>query len=71
MVDIRVIYNDGSVGTVPAGSLEYRIARKEIHAFQRADGWILIEQGPLRKDYQSSSYAGHKKRQADYDNHVG
>lgn len=70
-MEIKVIYNDGSVGTVPAGSLEYRIARKEIHAFQRSDGWVLIEQGPLRKDYQSSTYGGSKKRETDYDSYVG
>ena len=70
-MNIRVIYNDGSVGSIPAAALEYRIARKEIHAFQRADGWVLIERGPLRKDYESTTYAGVKRRQTDYDSYVG
>jgi len=70
-VDIKVIYNDGSVGAVPATSLEYRIAKKEIHAFQRSDGWVLIESGPLRKDYQSRPYSGSKKRITDYDDYIG
>lgn len=68
---IKVIYSDGSIGAVSASALEYRIAKKEIHAFQRADGWVLIEQGPLRKDFESTSYSGTKKRQTDYDSYVG
>lgn len=71
MTEVKVVYPDGSLQTVPATSLEILIARKEIHAFQRADGWVLLEQGPLRKNYENRSYGGSKRRLSDLDNYVG
>lgn len=71
MAEIKVLYPDGTLSKVPESGLELLIAKKEIHAFQRADGWVLLERGPLRKDYQNPAYSGPKKRQADLDNYVG
>ncbi|KAF0215177.1 MAG: hypothetical protein FD174_4207 [Geobacteraceae bacterium] len=47
---IKVIYLDGSAGTVTPSVLDYLIERHEIVAFCRSEGWIRIGKDPIRKE---------------------
>lgn len=46
---IRVIYQNGQVGTVFPEQLDALIRNRKIHSFKRSDGWVQVQQGPLRQ----------------------
>ena len=45
---IKVIYENGAVGSVPSSALSFLISREEIKAFIRSDGWAFIGRDPIR-----------------------
>ncbi|MDA8428633.1 MAG: hypothetical protein M0T70_05200 [Geobacteraceae bacterium] len=57
---IRVIYRDASVDLVNSSALEHLIKKKEIVAFCRSDGWILVERDPTRKRKRQFSGPGRR-----------
>lgn len=52
---IRVIYQDGQVGTVKPAELDDLISRCRIHSFRRSSGWVDISKGPLRENRSSTN----------------
>ncbi|SNB45403.1 GSU3473 family protein [Geobacter sp. DSM 9736] len=60
---IRVIYNDQSAGMVADYQLDDLINAGKIVAFHRTDGWVSVEQGPLRgRGEAPGSYEGPERR---------
>lgn len=49
MMQIKVIYPDGSTGWVESAGLDDLIDRREIIAFERANGLAWIAKDPIRK----------------------
>jgi hypothetical protein len=47
---IRVIYQNGEVGTVKPGDLESLIRSQRIYSFKRSSGWVDVSRGPIRKN---------------------
>jgi hypothetical protein len=62
---IKVVYGSGHRGTVPASALGQLIARNDITAFQRSDGWVTVAEGPLRLAAPNQPYLGPRRRQSD------
>lgn len=62
---IKVVYGNGHKGTVPASALGRLIAKNDITAFLRSDGWVNVAEGPLRNASPHQPYAGPKRRQSD------
>lgn len=60
---IRVIYRDASVDLVNSSSLGHLIKNKEIVAFCRSDGWIMIDRDPIRKNKRQ--FVGPGRRSTD------
>ncbi len=46
---IRVIYLDGSTGTVTAAELDALIRKRDIVAFCRSGEWARVGRDPMRK----------------------
>lgn len=51
---IRVIYQNGQVGTVLPEELDTLIGKRQIYSFKRSDGWVNVQQGPLRKSRRAA-----------------
>ena len=62
---IKVVYGNGHKGTVPASALGQMIARNDITAFLRAEGWVSVADGPIRKAAHTQPYSGPRRRQSD------
>jgi hypothetical protein len=60
---IRVIYLDGSTGTVTADELDTLIREKDIVAFCRSGEWARVSSDPLRK--RQEPFAGFGQRADD------
>jgi hypothetical protein len=60
---IRVIYLDGSVGTVTAAELDLLIRKKNIAAFCRSGEWARVGTDPMRK--RKKAFAGFGQRADD------
>lgn len=63
---VRVIYVDGSTGTVTAEELDPLIRKKEIAAFCRSGEWARVSRDPLRKK-RKKAFAGFGQRADDMD----
>ncbi len=60
---IRVIYIDGSTGTVAADELDALIRKKGIVAFCRSGEWARVGRDPMRKS--KKPFAGFGQRTDD------
>ncbi len=60
---IRVIYLDGSTGTVTAAELDALIREKDIVAFCRSGEWARVGRDPMRK--RKKPFAGFGQRADD------
>jgi hypothetical protein len=49
MKEIKVIFSDGSAGTVHDSALDSLILAGKIQAFLRADGWVWIGKDRIRE----------------------
>lgn len=56
--EILIIYNDGVARNIPAYMLDQLIRGERIIAFRRADGWVNVARGPLRKHQRPSNRSG-------------
>ncbi len=62
MVLIPVIYTDKKTGSVLPVNLEKLIMKNLIIAFRRQEGWVFIEEGPIRTSGGTDDYKGPERR---------
>jgi hypothetical protein len=46
--EIPVIFVNGEIGNVHGYTLDHLIQEKEIAAFRRSEGWVLVGDDPIR-----------------------
>ena len=59
-MQIRVMYADGAVESVPASVIGRLIELNQIVAFERASGWVCIGDDPIRQKMQSHRGPGRR-----------
>lgn len=59
-MNIRVVYADGIIETVPASVIGRLIEANQIVAFERSSGWVCIGEDPTRQKMQP--YPGSGRR---------
>lgn len=62
MVLIPVIYADKKTGFVLPVNLDKLIMKNLIVAFRRQEGWVFIEEGPIRISGGTDDYIGPERR---------
>jgi hypothetical protein len=61
MREIKVVFNDDSVGYVRDGKLDALILERKIKAFLRSDGWVKVGTDRVRE----IRYHGSERRNTD------
>lgn len=64
---IKVIYIDNSAGVVNSSTLEHLIAKGNLVAFRRSDGWAKVGRDPIRGN--GGIYEGPERRVSTRNNH--
>jgi len=64
IVQVQVVYLDGTTGTVSNDVLDVLIATGKIKCFKRSDGWVdIIRDGAKLRDYRSQNgFSGPERR---------
>ena len=57
---ITVKYRDGKIGMVKSSLLDELIKKKKISHFMRAEGWVKVEDDPIRE--RESQFKGSERR---------
>ncbi len=60
---IRVRFKDGRIDLVPSRKLDELIVMSEIDQFERASGWVILGQDPIRSTLRGA-YNGPERRRS-------
>jgi len=56
-----VIFENGEIGNVSGETLDNLMREKEVVAFHRSDGWVLIGCDPVRSEQQPLTRSGNRR----------
>ena len=58
---IFVIFENGEIGNVNGDTLDNLMREKEVVAFHRSEGWVLIGSDPIRSAQQPLTRSGNRQ----------
>ncbi len=59
---VRLIYYDGTFDMVKSSRLDHMLGTGRVMKFRRSDGWVDVNNGPLRSGGGDGLYSGPERR---------
>ena len=59
---IKVRFKDGRIDLVPSRKLDELIVMSEIEKFERASGWVVLGEDPVRSTLRGDYYGPERRR---------
>ncbi len=59
---IKVRFKDGRIDLVPSGKLDELIVMSEIEKFERASGWVVVGEDPVRSTLRGDYHGLERRR---------